>query len=117
LAFFTWSYFQPSLEQTIFFKIGWITKMFVRNVIFITLVAGCLHLFLYVRKTQGDQLKFDSREMPAKGRLFTFGTQLRDNMFWTLTSGVFFWTAFEVLMFWGMANGYVPVFWWVDNPV
>jgi sterol desaturase/sphingolipid hydroxylase (fatty acid hydroxylase superfamily) len=38
-------------------------------------------------------------------------------MFWTLASGVAFWTAYEVLMLWAMANGYAPILSWVDNPL
>ncbi len=117
LACLTWHFFHPSLEQTANLEFGWIAMMFVRNVILISVVAGGLHYFLHTRKVQEDKLKFDPRDVAAKGRMFTFGTQLHDNMFWTLTSGVFFWTGFEVLMFWAMANGYAPVLWWANNPV
>ena len=117
LAYLAWKYFQPSLEQTISLEFGWVVKIFIRNIILISVVAGCLHLSLHMRRTQGDQLKFDSRDMTKNSRMFTFKNQVRDNMFWTLTSGVFFWTMFEVLMFWGMANGYAPVLWWVDKPI
>jgi len=117
LAYFTWTYFQPSLEQAATFEFGWIAAMFLRNFVLITLVAGSLHIFFHARKMQGDKLKFDPRDIASKGKLFTLGSQLKDNMFWTLTSGVFFWTTFEVLMFWAMANGYAPVMWWSENPV
>ena len=116
LATITWYYFQPTLEQTATLAPGWIAYMFVRNLILITVVAGGLHFLLHSRKVQGNKLKFDPREVNGKGRTFTHGTQLRDNIFWTLTSGVFFWTGFEVLMFWAMANGHVPVLPWVENP-
>jgi sterol desaturase/sphingolipid hydroxylase (fatty acid hydroxylase superfamily) len=117
LAFLAWKYFQPSLEQTISLELGWTLKIFIRNIILISVVAGCLHLSLHMRRTQGDRLKFDQRDMTKSSRMFTFGNQVRDNMFWTLTSGVFFWSAFEILMFWAMANGYAPVLGWLDNPI
>lgn len=117
LAVLTWMYLQPPLEESKTFAFAWIAQMFVRNVILITVVAGGLHLLLHVRKTQKDQLKFDTRELNGKGRMYTFNRQLHDNMFWTLTSGVFFWTAFEVLMLWAMANGYAPMLQWTQNPV
>ena len=88
-----------------------------RNLILMTLVAGGLHWFFHAGKRQSDDLKFDPREVPMKGKVFTFNNQLHDNVFWTLASGVSIWTAYEVLMFWGMANGYIPVLYWVDNPV
>jgi len=117
LAVLTWFFLQPPLEETKTFAFGWIAWMFVRNVILITIVAGGLHFFLHTRKTQDEKLKFDPRELKAKGRAFTLGSQLRDNIFWTLTSGVLFWTAFEALMLWAMANGYAPMLLWTQNPV
>lgn len=117
LAVITWAYLQPSLEVTKTLHWDWIAQMFARNIVLITLVAGGLHLALHTRKTQGNKLKFDPREVNAKGRAFTGGSQLRDNMIWTLTSGVGFWTAYEALMLWAMANGYAPVMTWRDNPV
>ncbi len=117
LATLCWFYFQPSLEEAKTLGVGWIAQMFIRNLILITIVAGGLHLYFYAKKHQADRLKFDPREFVAKGRTFTLGNQVHDNMFWTLTSGVAFWTGFEVLMFWAMANGYVPMLLWSENPV
>lgn len=53
-----------------------------------TIVAGGLHWFFYRAKLQGDRLKFDPRDLIVKGHQFTFGGQVRDDMFWTLTSVV-----------------------------
>ncbi|WP_350333327.1 sterol desaturase family protein [Coralliovum pocilloporae] len=117
LALVTWHYFQPPLERMVTFEIGWIAQMLLRNFILLVAVAGSLHFFLHVRKTQQQRLKFDPRDLISRGRLFSFNSQLKDNMFWTLTSGLAFWTAFEVLMLWAMANGYAPVLGWADNPV
>jgi sterol desaturase/sphingolipid hydroxylase (fatty acid hydroxylase superfamily) len=117
LASLIWFYFHPTLEQTETLEISWITKIYAGNFLLIAIVAGGLHFFFHSRKFQGNELKFDPREIVSKGRMFTLGSQLKDNMFWTLTSGVFFWTAFEVLMFWAMANGFAPILWWAENPV
>ncbi len=117
LAVLTWYYFQPSLEVTKNPEFSWIALMFLRNTALIVIVAGGLHFFLHTRKTQGDKLKFDPEELKARGSRFTLNSQLRDNMFWTLGSGVFFWTAFEVLMLWAMANGYAPLLQWTQNPL
>ena len=51
------------------------------------------------------------------GRQFTLGGQIKDNMFWTLASGVTIWTIYEVLMFWALANGYAPLLTWAAHPV
>ncbi len=87
-----------------------------RNLVLMTAVAGGLHLYLYTIGKQGDRLRFDSRPLKTTGRTFTFGGQVRDNMFWTLASGVTIWTAYEVLIFWAMANDYAPVLTWEANP-
>ena len=46
-----------------------------------------------------------------------FGNQVWDNMFWTLGSGVGFWTAWEFLYWWALANGHAPGMNFSDNPV
>ena len=117
VAMITWMWFQPSLETARTLSPDWIAVIWLRNLILITGVAGGLHWFFYMRQGQGTRLKFDPRDLMRKGRQFSFGGQVRDNMFWTLTSGVGVWTAFEVLMFWGMGNGWLPVLAWRDNPV
>lgn len=117
LACLTWWFFSPSLEQAAQLEFSWVAGIFLRNLVLMTLVAGGLHLFFYTFAKQDKELKFDPKDLGAKARVFTLGSQLKDNMFWTLTSGVFFWTAFEAMMLWGMGNGYVPVAWFSDNPL
>ncbi len=117
LALVCWAFFQPPLEDAKSFAPGWIAQIWSRNLVLMIAVAGGLHLWFHRQKRQGDKLKFDPRALAKKGRMFTFNAQVADNMFWTLASGVTFWTAFEVLMFWAMANGYAPVLTWRENPV
>jgi len=117
LAIVTWAYFQPSLERVKTFELAWFFQMYVRNVVLISLCAGGLHLLLYVRQTQANHLKFDTKELVKRSKAFTFNNQCRDNMFWTLTSGVFFWTLYEAIMLWAMANGYAPMLHWSENPL
>ena len=73
-----------------------------------TLVAGGLHLYFYVLKRQGDERRYDARPLAEGRSAFTFRSQVKDNMFWSLASGVTIWTAYEVLMLWALANGYAP---------
>ncbi|MEM7216459.1 MAG: sterol desaturase family protein [Pseudomonadota bacterium] len=117
LAFICWAWFQPSLETTKSLEAGWILQIYIRNIILMFLVAGGLHWYFHSGKKQDERLKFDPREVPSKGRIYTFNNQLYDNMFWTLASGVTLWTAYETLMFWAMANGYAPVTMGFGNPV
>ena len=116
-ASISWVWFSPSLEEARTLAPGWIAEMYVRNFVLLLIVAGGLHLYFYAWKKQGDKLKFDPRELRKSGRTFTFNNQVRDNMFWSLGSGVFFWTVYEALMFWSMANGYAPVLTWDASPV
>ncbi len=116
VATVTYFWFQPSLEQAQTLSVGCFAKVYIRNIVLLGAVAGGLHLYFYTFTQQGQKLKYDPRPLMKSGKQFTLGGQVRDNMFWSLGSGVFFWTAYEVLMFWAMANGWVPVLLWVDNP-
>ncbi len=117
LACATWLWFQPPLEAAETFAFGWIAQIWLKNIVLITVLAGGLHLYLHVWKKQGKRLKFDPRDLGSKGRAFTMNDQTKDNMIWTLTSGVGFWSAYEVLVLWLMANGYAPMLTWAENPV
>ena len=117
LALLCYVFFQPSLDTTQELHWTWISGIWLRNMVLMTLVAGGLHWYFYMRRGQGDRLKYDRRDLMHKGKQFNFGGQVRDNMFWTLASGVTVWTAYEILMFWSMANGWAPVLSWAENPV
>ena len=117
IAFATVAWFQPPLEVTRTLSFDWIAGLYLRNLILFSAVAGALHLYLYYWRAQGDRLKFDPRPLADKGRQFTWGGQVRDNMFWSLASGVTVWTGYEVLLFWAMGNGYAPVLTWEASPV
>lgn len=115
LVCFFW--FQPSLEQAQTLSLGWIAQIYLRNFVLLAIVAGGLHLYFYTFTKQGQKLKYDPRPLTKSGRQFTLGGQVRDNMFWSLSSGVFFWTLYEVILFWAMANGWTPILYWSENPV
>lgn len=117
LVMISWTWFQPSLEETSTLAFGWVAQIWLRNMVLLVLVAGGLHWFFFMKKKQGNRLKFDPRDLMYKGKQFSFGGQVRDNMFWSLVSGVGFWTAYEVLMFWAMGNGYAPIMNPSSNPV
>lgn len=117
LATVCWFFLTPSLEVTQTLAVGWIAALYAKNLVLMILVAGGLHLYFYTFRGQKQDLKYDPRDLKTKSRSFSFGNQVLDNMFWTLGSGVAFWTAYEVCMLWAMANGYAPTLSWVDNPV
>lgn len=101
-------YFQPSVDTAREFSVGWLAIIFLRNFVLMCLVAGGLHWYFYIARKQGDERRYDARPFATSSRVFTFGSQVRDNMFWTLVSGVTVWTLYEVLMLWALANGYAP---------
>lgn len=114
-AVLVWSFLQPDIENMEVLAPGWILTIWARNLGLMLLFAGSLHLWLHVRRMQGDRLKFDARPLLKRNAAFTFRDQVRDNMFWTLASGVSFWTLYEVLYFWGVANSIVPTFTFAGN--
>lgn len=117
LAVIAWLLFYPSLDAAQRFEAGWILQTWAVNMGLMIAVAGGLHWYFYIRKGQGKRLKFDRRDMAKNNRLWRFSDQVRDNMFWSLGSGVAQLTAFQAVTMWLMANGYAPVITLSENPV
>lgn len=108
LALLSWALFHPALERCREFAPDWIALIYLRNLALMLLVAGGLHLYFYVWRRQGDARRYDARPLVKANRLFTFRSQVLDNMFWSCASGVTIWSAYEVVMMWALANGYAP---------
>ncbi len=108
LAVVATTLFHPTLESTSDIAPAWIAQLFFKNLFLMCLVAGGLHWYFYIARKQGDERRYDQRPFATSSKVFTFGSQVRDNMFWTLTSGVIVWTGYEALMMWALANGYAP---------
>ncbi|MCY3953784.1 MAG: sterol desaturase family protein, partial [bacterium] len=117
LAIGSWYWLSPSLAEARNLEFGWIATIFIRNLVFIWVIAGGIHLVLYTLKLQGTDLKHDPRWLAVRRRRFLFKSQVRDNVFWSCVSGVTIWTAWEVLFLYGYAHGWVPYLGWSDNPV
>ena len=108
LAILSSLYFQPSPAATQELSLDWIAGLYVRNFLLMSFVAGGLHWYFYIARKQDNKRRYDARPFATSSRVFTFGSQVRDNMFWTLTSGVMIWTLYEALMLWAIANNYAP---------
>ena len=117
MALVTWFFLTPDLATMRSFEPGWIAIIFGRNLALTFLVYGALHLYLYILKGQGTHFKYNTRPQATKSRAFLFGDQVRDNMFWSLASGVTTWTAYETVTLWAFANGLLPFNNWESNPV
>ncbi len=117
LAFASYYLLGPRLGDVQGLAPGWMLQIWARNLVIVTLVAGVLHLWFHRLSMQGARLKYDPRPFPRAGRVFTMGHQLRDNVFWTLASGVTVWTLLECLILWGMSRGAVATTSFGNNPV
>jgi sterol desaturase/sphingolipid hydroxylase (fatty acid hydroxylase superfamily) len=117
IAIAAWTYTQPELSRMAEFRVDWIAQIYGRNLALLVLFAGGLHLWLYTFRGQGTRHKFNPKWLGEKNRTFLGGTQVRDNMFWSIVSGCTIWTAYEALMMWSYANGYLATVDWETQPV
>lgn len=117
LAVGIWMFLTPALETMQNLSPGWMLTVLARNMILAVVFIGAWHLWLYVWKKQGIHFKYNRRWPDGNSSKFTFNNQTKDNMFWSMASGVPIWTAYEVLLLWGYASGKIP---WVspgDSPI
>ena len=96
----------PTLVETGRLSLGWVLTVWLGFLIPHTALAGVLHLWLYRLKGQGTQRKYDAREQVSDNGTFTFRSQVLDNVFWSLASGISFVTLYTVLWFLAAANGW-----------
>ncbi len=101
------SFVLPATVEMQSFSWGWVGTIAAITFGTVLLLGTALHLYLYVFAGQKMRLKFDVRPMEKSAR-FTFGDQVWDNFFWTMASGVVFWTGWMILYFYFAANGWVP---------
>ena len=117
LAILTWFALTPELARMANFQWDWIAIVYGRNLGLTFLVYGGLHLRFYILKAQGTRYMLNRREPTATHRRFLFGSQVRENVFWTAFSGVGIWTAYEVVTLWAFANGTIPMLSWEAHPI
>lgn len=117
MAFGVYRFLTPELSSMQSLSWNWIWPIYLRNTLFMLVIAGGLHLYFFTFRAQGKRLKYDHNEKHERSRKFSFGNQVWDNVFWSLIVGVLFWTVYEVLYFWAVANGVAPTFALADHPV
>lgn len=117
LAWAVYAWLMPSWSAMQTLSLDWVGMIWARNLITLVIFAGGLHLWFYTFTAQGKTLKYDARNLARNNGTYTFRNQVLDNMFWSLASGVTIWTLYEVLYFWGAANGYAPQINLASNPV
>ncbi|WP_342723785.1 sterol desaturase family protein [Bradyrhizobium sp. B097] len=117
LTFFTIRYLTPSLETMRNFSVGWISLILLRNAVLELLICGGLHFMLYIRRRQQTAFKYNARWPEADNSSFLFGSQTAENVFWTMCSGVPVWTAYEAVIWWMYANGYIARVDFAQHPI
>lgn len=116
LAVLSYLLFSPTLAEAAAPGL-WMLEIVLRNAVIVAALAGTLHYLFHGAQRQGLDHKYDRRPFPRKGRTFTFDDQLKDNMFWTMCSAVPIWSAYEVLLWTGLAQGWVTPTSFALNPV
>lgn len=110
LGFAIWYLLMPPLAAMAEFEPGWIAQIWLRNAAVLILVAGGLHWWFYMRRGQRRKYKYHDKWLATDNRkLFLWGNQVWDNMFWSLVSGVTICSAYEAVTFWIYANGHLAV--------
>jgi len=117
VAIAAWFVATPSRATMASFGVGWIAMVLVRNAVVLIAWYGLFHVHLYVRRAQDTRFKYNGRWPAVQSDRFTFGRQIRENVFWTLASGLPIWTAWEVVTLWLFANGHIPWLEWAAHPV
>ena len=116
LSFLVWHFATPSVTTMSSWGVGWVGFVLLRNAVILVTWYSLFHGWLYIRKAQGTRTKFNSR-WPGKADRFTFGSQTRENIFWSLASGLPLLTAWEVVTLWLYASGRIPWIHFRDHPV
>ncbi|MXY63804.1 MAG: sterol desaturase family protein [Gammaproteobacteria bacterium] len=117
LSVVLWQWLTPSMETMATLSPDWMALVWLRNAAVLTLFAGGLHWWLYIRRRQESHYKFNTAWMARDDDRFTFGDQVRDNMFWSLASGVTVWTLYESLTWWWYASGHMEWIGFRESPV
>jgi sterol desaturase/sphingolipid hydroxylase (fatty acid hydroxylase superfamily) len=113
----SWYLTQPALERCVNFEAGWIAQIYVRNLGLMWLFYGGYHLYLYTLRREGTKGKYDANWPAKKSRVFLFGNQVYDNIFWTSGVALLVWTGYEAVTLWLYANHHIPYLDWAQHPV
>ena len=116
LSVIVWLWLTPSMETMATLSPDWMVLVWLRNAALLALIAGGLHWSLYIRRRQDKAFKFNTAWMARNDDRFTFGDQVKDNMFWSLASGVTVWSLYECLTWWWYASGHMEWVRFGDSP-
>ena len=117
IAAAAWFFLTPPLDSMRTLEWWWVAAIFARNAGLTVLWFGGMHLYFYMLRGQGADYKYTTKDQPAGGRRRLFGSQVRENVFWSVASGVTIWTAWEAVTWLLYANALLPFAGWASNPV
>lgn len=117
VALAVWFVATPSLDTMSSLRPGWIVAVLIRNAVLIVAWYGLWHWHFYRRRAQGTRCKYNAKFPAAHSARFSFGSQTRENVFWSLASGLPIMTAWEVVTLWLFASGRIPFLQWSAHPV
>ena len=112
-----WFWATPSMETMATLAPGWISYLHVRNLAVVAGFSTLAHWWLYRRRGQARRSKFNAAWPRPRARGRDFGSQLRENVFWTLASAVPIGTAWEAVTLWLFASGRIGWLDWADGPL
>ena len=110
ITLFTWFFLTPELSTMKSIAPSWIALVFGRNLALVLILFGGLHLYLFVVKGQGDELKFTTKPFATNNRRFILKSQVKDNIFRSLAFAVPIITGYEAITYWAFANGYLGLY-------
>ena len=61
MAVVAWNYLTPGMDRMTTLELDWMALIWLRNAALLTLVAGGLHWWLYIRRSQGQEYKYNTR--------------------------------------------------------
>ena len=65
LAALCWTYLAPTMTTMASFEFSWIAMIWLRNAAILTLIAGGLHWWLYMRRSQNQDKKVRPKVKPG----------------------------------------------------
>ncbi|MEM8922699.1 MAG: sterol desaturase family protein [Actinomycetota bacterium] len=98
----------PALERFASLDVLDVAVLWLRNAALMLVVIGGQHWWLYRRRSQGTEFKYDHRWLATNRSAFLFNDQTRDNMFWTLVSGGLVAAVYEAVLLRRYAEGAMP---------
>ena len=116
-TYLSWFYLTPSIEKMATWNWDWVILIWLRNVFFLSIFAGGIHWWLYIRKKQSTNYKYFSLWPKEKSKKFLFKNQVKDNIFWSIFSGCTIWTIYEAMVLFMYASGRIQFVSWTEYPI